>query len=135
MADGTAATSIGAQIHALQGMFARCAFRSPFKGFHENQLTQGVPRTVRLHFEMAGNLTTPSQLPAVTVFRRSSTSETVRRWRQGFDPEHAELLPVLICTTTRAVQFSLCDTVCQCVIEVERVYVEFAGYVFDAVGA
>jgi hypothetical protein len=35
----------------------------------------------------------------------------------------------------RAVQFSLCDTVCQCVIEVERVYVEFAGYVFDAVGA
>jgi hypothetical protein len=37
--------------------------------------------------------------------------------------------------TTRAVQFSLCDTVCQCVIEVERVYVEFAGYVFDAVGA
>jgi hypothetical protein len=35
----------------------------------------------------------------------------------------------------RAVQFSLCDTVCQCVIDVERVYVEFAGYVFDAVGA
>jgi hypothetical protein len=42
-------------------------------------------------------------------------------------------VPILV--AARAVQFSLCDTVCQCVIEVERVYVEFAGYVFDAVGA
>jgi hypothetical protein len=36
---------------------------------------------------------------------------------------------------TRAVQFSLSDTVCQRIVEVERVDIEFAGDVFDTVGA
>src|SRR3954463_7888940 len=35
----------------------------------------------------------------------------------------------------RAVQFSLSDTVCQRIVEVERVDIEFAGDVFDTVGA
>src|SRR4051794_22684681 len=35
----------------------------------------------------------------------------------------------------RAVQFSLSDPVCQRIVEVERVDIEFAGDVFDTVGA